>query len=186
MNNYYIPFLPMADINYLYLFSLYDIAEYNTITSVFDTVKYKSQKALSNDLNISTATLTRILKNEAYNGFFEANTKDKTITLKNNFKGSKQKQYVILTAKEVSLIRHKQDNLLAKYLIYIKYYCGFTKNNTDFTAKQFINACGYSDKSNDLISRISSYNKILVDENLIKIIKYRDKLGHERNKYIYL
>ena len=35
-----------------------------------------------------------------------------------------------------NLIRDKKDNLFAKYLIYLKYYCGYTKNNkNDFTAK---------------------------------------------------
>ena len=37
---YYLPFIPLADVNYIYILSLYRIAEYNNKTNLFDTIKY--------------------------------------------------------------------------------------------------------------------------------------------------
>ncbi len=42
MNNYFIPFIPEADINYFHLLALYDIADYNTETKCYDTIQYTS------------------------------------------------------------------------------------------------------------------------------------------------
>ena len=102
------------------------------------------------------------------------------------FCGTKD-SFVRLTADEVKLLRDNDDNLLSKYLIYLKYYCGYTKDKkTDFTAKQFLSACGYSTKSNKLLNLIGSYNNLLVRSGLIKIESYRDELGHTRNNYFYI
>lgn len=88
-----------------------------------------------------------------------------------------------MTQKEVRVLRKYNDNLLYKYFIYIKYYCGYSSKPQDFTAKQFLSACGYSTKSNSYISKISEFNTYLKDNGLINIKKYTDKQGFKRNIY---
>lgn len=39
---YYLPYNPTAKINYLYLFALADLAEYNPTEKVYDTINYTS------------------------------------------------------------------------------------------------------------------------------------------------
>lgn len=184
---YYLRFRPTANIDYLYLLAFYDLAEYNEETKVFDTIRYPSVRVLAESLNVSPATVKRIFDNPAYADFISVDKSNKTITLFNSFAKGKAEQFVRLTAEEVSLIRGVKDNLFAKYLIYLKFYCGYAKDNkTDFTAQQFLSACGYSVKSNNTISQISTYNGLLVDKGIIKIHKKRDELGHERNIYSYI
>lgn len=155
MNYYYLPFRPAAKINYLHLLALYQIAEYRKETKAFDYIKYNSMAEVSQLTGISAATLSRILKSEEYSGFLSADTKGKTIILKSSFPGGTNGAFVRLTEKEVRLILLKKDNLFAKYLVYTKYYCGYTKNRTDFTARQFLSACGYATSSNDYLSKVS-------------------------------
>ena len=90
----------------------------------------------------------------------------------------------MLNEKEVETIRRYKDNLLFKYYLYIKYFCGYYKRKQDFTAKQFLDYCGYSSKSNNYLNKIASFNAILCESGLIKIRKYRDELGHTRNEYL--
>lgn len=183
---YYLRFRPTANIDYLYLLAFYDIAEYNEESKVFDTIHYPSVRVLAESLNISQATVKRIFDNPAYADFMSVDKSSKTIKLCNSFIKGHSEQFVRLTAEEVSLIREVNTNLFAKYLIYLKYYCGYTKTRkTDFTATQFLSACGYSVKSNKTLDTISKYNGLLVDRGLIKIEKYRDELGHTRNRYAY-
>ena len=42
MKIYYLHFKPNADVNYLHLFSLYDLADYNPATKAYDTINYTS------------------------------------------------------------------------------------------------------------------------------------------------
>ena len=186
MKSYYLPFLPMAEIDYILLLSLYDLAEYHADTKAFDTVIYTSQKSLADKLKVSPSSISRLFSDERYKDFMEVDTKLKVIKLKNSFVKGTNRPFVRLTAEEVALIREKKDNLFSKYLIYLKYYCGYTGNNTDFTAKQFLTACGYSIRSNETLNRVSKYNGFLVDRRVIEIIAYRDEMGHTRNKYRYL
>jgi hypothetical protein len=44
MNNYFIPFDMSKNINYNYLISLYDMAQYNTKSKRYDTINYTSIK----------------------------------------------------------------------------------------------------------------------------------------------
>lgn len=68
--------------------------------------------------------------------------------------------------------------------MYHKYYCGYTKTHThDTTIKQMLCALGYSDKSNANVSKLCSYNCLLVDCGLLNITKQRDENGNERNIY---
>ena len=183
---YYLRFRPTANIDYLYLLAFYDLAEYNEESKVFNIIHYSSVRVLAESLNISTATVNRILSNPEYNEFMCIDKSNKTITLCNTFIRGQSEQFIRLTADEVSLIREVNTNLFAKYLIYLKYYCGYSRDNkTDFTAQQFLSACGYSVKSNATLDTISRYNGLLVDRGIIKIEKYRDDKGHTRNRYSY-
>ena len=40
MKNYYINFVPEAKVNYFYLFSLIELADYRAETKAFDIIKY--------------------------------------------------------------------------------------------------------------------------------------------------
>ena len=183
---YYLRFRPTANVDYIYLLAFYDLAEYNEESKVFDTIHYPSVRVLAESLSISTATVNRILSNPEYTDFMRVDKITKTITLCNSFMRGQSEQFVRLTADEVRLIREVNNNLFAKYLIYLKYYCGYTKDNkTDFTAPQFLSACGYSVKSNATLDTISRYNGLLAERGIIKIDKYRDELGHTRNRYTY-
>ena len=182
---YYLRFIPTANIDYLYLLAFYDLAEYNEDSKVFDTIHYQSVRVLAESLDVSQATVKRIFDNPAYADFMKVDKTTKTIQLYNTFTRGQKAQFVRLTADEVNLIREVDTNLFAKYLIYIKYYCGYTNNSTDFTAQQFLQACGYSTKSNTTLDTLSKYNSLLVNRGFIKIQKFRDELGHTRNRYAY-
>lgn len=184
---YYIRFRPNANIDYIYLLSFYDIAEYNQIDKVYNIIQYSSVRSLAESLNISPATVNRILCNDEYKEFMSIDKQTKTILLHNSFTKGQSERFVILTNREVQLIKEVNTNLFAKYIIYLKYYCGYTQNNsTDFTAQQFLSAFGYSVKSNTTLDTICKYNRLLVDSGIITIIKYRDNLGHIRNIYQYI
>ncbi len=74
-----------------------------------------------------------MLDNDNYKLFIEHDKHNKIITIKNCFckqNGIKQ-AFVILTEKEYQVIsdfnKTKNDNLLIRYYLYIKYYCGIYK-----------------------------------------------------------
>lgn len=181
---YYVPFVPKADINYLYLFKLYQNATYNRETKCYDTIEYKSIKNLAEMLDLSESTTKRLLKDTRYNDYFMIDKDNKTIILYNDIRQS-GKPFVCLDKYEVYFLCNNADNLLCKYLLYIKYYCGYSKNGeTDFTANQFLTACGYSLNSN-YPSKLSDYNSLLVDYGYISIKRKRDEMGHLRNIYSY-
>lgn len=187
MKIYYLNFKPDADVNYLHLFSLYDLADYNPATKAYDTINYTSIPKLAALLPYSAQTLDRLLKNDEYKKFLSIDKTNKVITLYSSvISGSNNNCFVRLTEKEVSYLRKEQDNLLCKYYIYLKYYCSLAKKagiKQDFTAKQFLSAIGYSVNSHSQIDKISSYNSKLKEQGLITIITYRDELGHTRNIY---
>ena len=187
MKIYYLNFKPDADVNYLHLFSLYDLADYNPATKAYDTINYTSIPKLAALLPYSAQTLDRLLKNDEYKKFLSIDKTNKVITLYSSvISGSNNNCFVRLTEKEVSYLRKEQDNLLCKYYIYLKYYCSLAKKvgiKQDFTAKQFLSAIGYSVNSHSQIDKISSYNSKLKEQGLITITTYRDELGHSRNIY---
>ena len=187
MNNYFIPFDMSKNINYNYLISLYDIAQYNTKSQRYDTINYTSIKALAETLNISHKTLNNILDNAEYNLFISVDKQNKIITINNGINkdiNNKIIPFVILTNQEIQLLKKYADNLFYKYFIYMKYFCGYSKNKQqDFTALQFLKYCGYSTNSKNYISKLSQYNTLLLDNKIISIKKYRDELGHKRNIY---
>lgn len=185
--HYYIPFIPEAKIDYLYLFELMGQATYSPSTKAYDTISYQSVAKLAEKLSFSKSTLDRILTAEKYLPFLTVDKAQKQIKLHNSFmRGTEKRPFVCLTDVEVSFLRENDDNLLCKYLIYMKYYCGKTQNkDQDFTAKQFLTACGYSTNSQSQLDTVSNYNSLLETAGFISITKYRDSLGNIRNKYTY-
>lgn len=188
---YYIPFIEnMKQIDLYLLFSLYDLAEFNPDKKVFDTVRYTSQSNLALQLGISLSQLKRIFSNNAYSSYFQVDTKEKTITLYNDFRNSnsqkENKPFVSLSADEIRVLRENEKNneLLPKYYVYLKYYCGFNvkSHSTDSTAKQILSAIGYSTNSS-YQALLSSYNQILTKNKLIRITQYRDEKKQIRNRY---
>ena len=126
---------------------------------------------------------------EMIESYFNYDNVNKVITLKNNFTkrqtGGKAK-FIILTDREIDFLLIHKSELLTRYYLYIKYYCGFSgKNETDFTANQFLEASKYSTKAGNYKTLLSSYNSLLVNEKLITISKFRFN-GQERNKYSIL
>ena len=136
---------------------------------------------------ISQSTISRISNNAEYSKYFEWQKDNKKIVLFNDFRNttnSKKIPFVCLDEDVVSFLIEQNDNLLATYYLYLKYHCGSSKDKqTDTTAKQFLDALGYSTKSGSFVSKISEYNSLLVSKGLLKIKKYRDENGHERNIY---
>ena len=187
MKIYYLNFKPQADINYLHLLALYDLAQYNPASKAFDTITYNSISKLALQLPFSSATLNRILVNDEYKHFLSIDKKNRTIKLNCSvIKDSNNNCFVRLTEKEVKLLQEQNDNLLCKYYIYMKYYCSLSQlagTKQDFTAKQFLASIGYSINSNSQLDKISSYNSLLKEKGLISIVIYRDEQGHTRNSY---
>lgn len=203
MRNYYLQYDEEANINYLYLFLLHKIAVVDKTTRLYNTVKYVSLEELTNRLNIaynnintdnkkpviSKTTLSRVLNSDKCGNYFDYDNVNKVITLKNNFTNrhtSGKAKFIILTDREIDFLLIQKSELLTRYYLYIKYYCGFSgKNETDFTANQFLEASKYSTKAGNYKTLLSSYNSLLVKEKLITISKFRFN-GQERNKYSIL
>lgn len=189
LRHFYIRYEPKANINYIYLFYLYSLAEYNTSTNLFDTVSYKSVRALQRLIverfgkgSISPSSLCRLLKDDRYRNYIKVDTEHNRIALQTATKG--MSCFVVLTKREIDFLIDKKDNLLAKYYLYLKHFCGRGAVGTqDFTIKQFLRYCGYSDKSNSYVSLVSSYNTLLVENGFIKIEQHTDEQGHTRNCY---
>ena len=182
---FYIPFIPSAQVNYFILFQLYEIAKYNPINKCHDTVIYKSVAELAKVLNISSSTLNRILTNAEYKEFITVDKSKRTIIINNDIRKS-GKPFVILNITEIQILRSIGENLLCKYLICLKYYCGSSKTKTvDMTAKQFLEKMGYSTNTN-YPDRLAHYNTILKGYKLLNIKSYIDGAGHKRNIYTYL
>lgn len=66
----------------------------------------------------------------------------------------------------------------------MKYYCGYSKDNTtDSTQNQILTALGYSISCGNNKQSLSEYNSLLLKNNLIDIKSYTDGNGHARNIY---
>ncbi len=135
-DKYYFKFVPQAKVNYLFIFSLWEIAEFNISSHIYDIIHYDTIKKLATDLGIPITTLRRYLDDDKYNDFFTIDKKKKIIILKNNIK--EIKPFVYLTKEQVLLLKQYKNNLLCKYMIYIVYYCRLYEKigkPQDFTAK---------------------------------------------------
>ncbi len=92
--------------------------------------------------------------------------------------------FVTLSNEEYTKLIAIGDSFVIRYYLYIKYYCGYSKSKTnDFTAKQYLEVCGYSCNSDNMLGKVYKANNRLLRDRLIDIKKYRDEQGHERNIY---
>ena len=191
---FYIPYIPKADINYIYLLSLYKIMEEADDRGIKQDIGYSSIKELLSRINrdktiMSESTLRRLLKNKEYNDFFsiEKYGSMNWIHLNNDFRKSEEKTqpFVVLCPNTYNLLIQEQDNLLAKYTIYMKYMCGYCGGSTDFTANQFLSTIGYSNKSHSLKDTLSKYNILLEKNGLISIKRTPLEEGKRRNTYTF-
>lgn len=197
---YFIPYDEKSDINYIYLFYLYAIAEYNSENKLRNIIHYKNLQDIEQKINsifakngnscISKSTISRLLKDSKYNNYFSVDTKNKVIVLNNDYRKTntnRKNKFVVVSQKQRDLIIEKQDNFFAKYSLFLIYYCGHSQSGkTDFTALQFLEACGYSTKSGNYVSKLCEFNRLLEERQIIKIDKYRDNNGNERNIYSLL
>lgn len=196
MKQYYIPYFPGAKKhNLLQILYLYKVAEYDKGTRLYNKINFHSLEELTRRINeaagesvISKATLSRLLNNEEYKGYFTYDKGQKEIVLNNNFRskpGAKEKQaFIVLSAAEFDFLTNSKDNLLIQYFFYLRYYCGLSRSGrTDSTAKQFLAACGYSISSGNYLSKIAGYNSLLSAFGFLTIKKTRDENGRERNEY---
>ena len=78
-DKYYFPFVPDAKVNYLFLFALWDRAEYNPPRRCYDTVRYSSITELANELKFPVSTVRKYLNDERYKDFFSVDKKEKVI-----------------------------------------------------------------------------------------------------------
>ena len=99
---YYIPYEPKANINYVYLLCLYGLAEYNKDTMLYDYIKYKSIRELTEriknkfDIKVSTNTVSRFLDDIETVSYIQVNKTQKEIKLYNNFQGENKRHFVVI------------------------------------------------------------------------------------------
>lgn len=188
---YFIPFSVSADINYFHYFCILQIAEFNKETRRYDTINYNSIAELTDRIqmyvDISSSTISRFLRemeNEKYKEYLTIDRTKKIIKINNNYKEKRKTPFVVIDERALNFLIKQKNNLLCRYYLYLCYYCGISKiNATDNTVKQFLSVAGYSTKSGNTISRISEFNSLLTENKLIKITKYKDEQGFERNSY---
>lgn len=197
MRNYFLLYDEAASVNYKHLLKLYGIGEYNKKNRLYDTITYNTLDELTNRINdkygkcISKSTLSDFLNDKGTQKhnykYFSYDKDSKTIKLYNDFKNTDNRtsrKFVVLSEKEFDFLVSQADNMLISYFLYIKYYCGASASkSTDFTAEQFLAACGLCSTSGSNKQKISKYNSILSSAGLISIERKRDNNGHLRNTY---
>lgn len=191
MKRYFLHYDEKATVNYCFLFSLFLIAEKNQKERLNNIITYNTLQDLSNKIkmcgfDISPSSISRILNSEEYTPYFNKREQENTIKLNNNFKKgtANNSKFVVLTDREILFLLEQNNNLLNKYFLYLKYYCGFSKDKkTDSTAKQILDTIGYSSKSGKNKDNLCRYNSLLLDRGFVNIQKIRDNKGYIRNIY---
>ena len=200
-NKIFLPYKPQADINYINLFYFYGIAERYEEKGVKSDILYSSNADIARKINnkfgdktISSSTIGRMIKNEEqYKYFFSILTTGKTrwIIINNDFSNQTKIEliknpFVVLNKKVYNFLLEQKDNLLAKYVIYCKYQCGYYHGKTDFTANQFLQTFGYSTQSNSTKDKLTMYNHLLEEQGILKIDRYTAENGTRRNTYYFI
>lgn len=192
MKTYYINYDEKANINYCFIFALYQLAERNQKERIDNIIKYNNQKELADRIkekcnySISNSTISRILNDTEYNNYFTVSKAENTIILNNNFKKGKaaSNKFIIITDKEITFLLQQDSKLLNKYYLYLKYYCGYTKSKRiDTTANQILSAIGYSSNCGNNKDKLCKYNSLLQKNGFITIEKIKDNKGYCRNIY---
>jgi len=104
MKKYFFPFtLDCKETNFILLFRLYTLAQYNKETKLYDIIPIESKKKLSCGLRCSGATLSRFLRNNAKNAlYFTCDDTKQIIKLNNNFTNRQDnRQFVCITEEEL-------------------------------------------------------------------------------------
>ena len=192
MKTYYINYDEKANINYCFIFALYQLAERNQKERIDNIITYKNQKELADRIkekcnySISNSTISRILNDTEYNNYFTVIKAENTIILNNNFKKGKaaSNKFITITDKEITFLLQQDSKLLNKYYLYLKYYCGHTKSKRiDTTANQILSAIGYSNNCGNNKDKLCKYNSLLQKSGFINIEKIKDNKGYCRNIY---
>lgn len=199
-NKIFLPYVPKAEVNYIYLFYLYGIAVRYEDRKQKDDICFSSFRELEERINgkyakdgkkvVSQATLRRVALSEKYKDFFFYDKNycgRQGIILQNDFSGDRGKKspFVVLNRKTYNFLITQADNLLAKYTIFLKYQCGRGGNKTDFTADQFLQAIGYSTKAGNTKSLLGVYNRLLQEQGIITVKPIRID-GKQRNIYSFI
>ena len=186
LKKYYLRFLPTAKIDYIFLFTLYDLADYDTETKTYSIITYKSLAELARLCSVSDKTLRRHLADTEYSPFLQWDKQNKRVILLNDFSQNGYKTpFLTVSPVEVRVLLSENDNLLCKYLIYLKYFCGYSASKCiDTTCKQFLSAIGYSSNSS-YPSKISGYNTLLEQKGILKIERKHDERGYLRTVYSF-
>lgn len=203
MRTYYLYYEENATINYLYLLLFYRVATIDNKSRLYNTILYNNLDELAEKMNteykkinlscekdvISKSTLSRVLNSDTEQHYFVYDSKNKKITLQNNFStnsSNRTLRFITLNDRELHFLLTHNEPLMYSYYFYIKYYCGYSgKNYTDFTANQFLIAANYSTKAGNLKTMLSTYNALLVEARFISISKFKFD-GKERNGYSIL
>lgn len=188
---YYLHYDEKATVNYCFLFSLFKIAERNKAEKLDNIITYKNLSELQQRLErsgyiLSIPSISKIINDDIYKPYFTKSTTENKILLNTNYRKDMAagNKFVVLNDKEINFLLQQKDKKLNKYYLYLKYYCGFSKNKQiDTTANQILSAIGYSDKSGNHKNDLSKYNSLLLDNGFISITKIQDKQGHYRNIY---
>lgn len=188
---FYIPFVPVLNINYWFIIGLYSVAKYNPKAKIKNIVEINTQKELAERLTncgfpITAKSLSQYLKNEAYNDFFVYDRENKRLILKNDFKGKQGVKFITLNNNEVSTLLTirgtENETMLIKTFIYLKHYCSLS-NYVDDTQEQILSTIGYSAKSGENCRKLSDCVNKLQGLGLIKIQRLKDNKGYFRNVY---
>lgn len=191
MKMLYLNYDENAEINYIFIFCIFLIAEADTKERINNIITFNNQKELIQKIkdncsySFSKSSMSRILNDEKYLPYFSYDKENSKIILNNNFKKGKAQgnKFVILNSNEISFLIEQDNKLLNKYYLYLKYYCGYSKSKKiDTTQNQILSAIGYSCCSNNKNS-LSNFNKLLQNKGYIKIDTCFDTLGHCRNTY---
>lgn len=178
MKKFFLYYNEKANINYSFLFCLYCIAERNQKERIDNIISYNNQKELIDRIKekcgytVSTASVSRILNDEQYLPYFSKSKEENKIVLHNNFKKgiTCKNKFVILTEKEILFLLKHDNKQLCKYYLYLKYYCGFSKNKSiDTTANQILSAIGYSANCGNNKDNLCKYNKLLLETGFVSI-----------------
>lgn len=161
----------------------------NEIQEILKDKLYKDNKDAKKMQLVSYSTVQRMLNNELYNIYFTIRSlgKNHTLILNNDFKraSNSTKNFVVLNPKIYLYLIQQQDNMLAKYTIYLKKMCGIGNGKTDITADQFLTTYGYSIKSHSIKNTISHYNQLLETQGIISIERSITDKGTRRNTYTF-
>ena len=169
MKKFYIPYHEKETIDFLLLFRLYLLAEYDTTKKTFSIIEYQSVKELAERLGktngesrVSASKVQRCLTDERYKKYFAVNPKKKRIELKNDIRGGNR--FICLTLEEVQYLLSMDDLFLVRYYLYQRFYCGYNKEKRhNSTAKQILETMGYCPNSTRYIDKVSYCNKALAE-----------------------